>query len=123
MRVSSPLRSEGEHDVFLVRGEFEPEDPGISHHGAGHNHPSGTSSGVHHDQALVHISVDVLAGADPGSVPGLRAVVIILQRTQRVTSSLHCLKITKISCKLKGVLKLFLENCGFLFPLLPGRSS
>ena len=110
MRVCSPLRSEGEHDVFLVRGEFEPEDPGVSHHGAGHNHPARTSSSVHHDQALVHISVDVLTGADPGSVPGLRAVVIILQKEQRVASSFHCLKITKISCKLKGVLKLFLEN-------------
>ena len=76
----SPLRSEGEHDVFLVWREFEPEDPGVSHHGAGHDHSAGASSSLNHDEALVHISVDVLAGANPGPVPGLRAVVIILQR-------------------------------------------
>ena len=73
----SPLGSEGQHDVFLVGGEFEPEHPGVSHHGARDDHPAGTSGSVDHHEALVHVPVDVLGVAHPGTVPRLRAVVIV----------------------------------------------
>ena len=66
-----PLRSEGQHHVLLVGGEFEPEDPGVPHHVTGHDDTAGASSSVHHDQALVHVSVDVLSGAHPGPIPRL----------------------------------------------------
>lgn len=74
---SLPLRSECQHDVFLVRGEFEPEHPGTPHHVARDDDAAAAASGRHHDQALVDIPVDVLGVAHPGAVPCFRAKIIV----------------------------------------------
>ena len=116
-----PLGPEGQHHVLLVGGELEPEDPGVPHHVPGHDDTAGTAGSGDHHQALVHVPVDVLRVADPGPIPGLGTVVIILKA--RVSGGKLWDGLTKISCKLNGVLKLFLENCGFLFPRLAGRFS
>ena len=61
--------------------ELEPDPPRVSHHVAGHDDPAGPPSSVDHDETLVHVPVHVLAAADPGPVPSLGAVVIVLGMT------------------------------------------
>ena len=74
---SLPLRSECQHDVFLVRGEFEPEHPGTPHNVARDDDAASAAPGRHHDQALVHIPVDVLGVAHPGAVPCFRTKIVV----------------------------------------------
>lgn len=74
---SLPLRSECQHDVFLVRGEFEPEHPGAPHHVARDDDAAAPAAGRHHDQALVNIPVHVLGVAHPGAIPRFRAKIIV----------------------------------------------
>ena len=72
-----PLWSECQHDVFLVRRQFESEHPGVSHDVARDNDTAGATGGGDHDQTLVHISVHVLSVTHPSTVPGFRIKIII----------------------------------------------
>ena len=91
----SPLWSEGQHDILLIRRQLESEHSRVSHNVSRNNHSPRASISRDHDQTLINISaekrqinkmkksyalvspVNVLSVTDPGAIPGLRTKIIV----------------------------------------------